>query len=112
MGIAHPKRAIRVSDAPTSIRRAVGLGMWTVAVTDTSALIGTDDTREWDELSEDARGALRELASHELTDAGAHFAIPNLRWLPLVVKTIEWCAARGVPPRVHSLVTLHESENT
>jgi phosphonoacetaldehyde hydrolase len=67
---------VKIGDTPTDIEEGLNAGMWTVGITRTGNEVGLSE-EDWEEVPEEDRAALIEVAEARLTEAGAHYLLES-----------------------------------
>jgi phosphonoacetaldehyde hydrolase len=76
--------AVKVGDTVQDVLEGVRAGMWVIGITLSGSMAGMTE-RELSGLSDAEKWKLHEKISDKLTEAGAHFTVPNL---PACVETL------------------------
>ena len=98
--IYPPAAVVKVGDTVADIAEANNAGVWSVAVVESSSLVGKSKT-ELAALPEKERHRLLHRATKKLAEAGAHFVIKNLFELPAALEQIEHrLEYRQLPPQL------------
>jgi phosphonoacetaldehyde hydrolase len=97
MGVWPAAAVVKVDDTPPGIGEGRGAGTWAVGVALTGNIAGLS-AEELAALPESDRAAIREKATAELTEAGAHLVIDSAADLPAAVAQIEKWLAQGRLP--------------
>lgn len=97
--VCPPAAVIKVGDTVADIEEANNAGVWSVAVVESSSLVGKS-REELEALPRREHNALIKNAFTKLSEAGAHFLIRNLSELAAVFDQIDERLANGqTPPR-------------
>lgn len=95
-----PASVVKVGDTVADIEEGVNAGVWSVAVIESSSLVGRSRS-QLESLSNRERNSLLQRASAQLGKAGAHFLIKNLSELENVLDQISNRLENGqCPPRL------------
>jgi phosphonoacetaldehyde hydrolase len=97
MGVWPASRVVKLDDTPPGIGEARAAGCWAVGVALTGNIAGLA-AEELAALDASARDVLRQAASAQLTEAGAHLVIDSVADLPAAVAQIEARLAAGERP--------------
>lgn len=98
--ICPPAALLKVGDTVADIGEANQAGLWSVAVVESSSLVGRS-VAELAAMSEKERHRVLHRATKKLAEAGAHFVIKNLAELGATIEQIEHRLANGqMPPRL------------
>ena len=95
--VSPPFSVVKIGDTIPDIEAGVRAGTWSIGVTDTGNMAGCDKAT-WDALSEDERTNLRNQATDDMNNAGAHYVLPGVAQLPPIIDEINERLARGERP--------------
>lgn len=95
--ICPPALTVNVGDTIADVEEANNAGAWSVAVLESSRLVGRSQ-KELEALSAKNRKLILQQVSHQLAQAGAHLVIKNLSELPAALDQIEKRLLNGLLP--------------
>ena len=100
--VCPPSAVVKLGDTIADIDEANNAGVWSLAVIESSSLIGKSQP-ELESMPAKQRNILIRRAGRKLAEAGAHAVIKNLSELPGALEFIERRLERGqLPPRFKS----------
>jgi phosphonoacetaldehyde hydrolase len=98
--VCPPSAIIKVGDTVADVEEASNAGAWSVAVVESSSLVGKSEA-DLAALPEKDRQRIIRCAAKRLADAGAHFVIKNLSELAATIEQVEVRLANGqLPPQL------------
>jgi len=97
LGIYPLQACVKVGDTLVDIAEGLNAGMWTVGITKTGNELGLSQA-EVDALPQDELESRLKTASDRFFHAGAHFVIPAVAGLPVIITQINERLARGEKP--------------
>jgi phosphonoacetaldehyde hydrolase len=92
-----PSTVVKIGDTLPDIEAGVRAGAWSIGVTDTGNMAGCDKP-SWEALSEANQKAIREKATTEMNDVGAHYVLPSVADLPALIDEIDQRILAGEKP--------------
>jgi phosphonoacetaldehyde hydrolase len=97
--ICPPSAVAKLGDTIADVEEANNAGVWSLAVVESSSLVGKHQS-DLEAMPAKDRNALSRQVSKKLADAGAHYVIKNLSELPAVLEQIEKRLENGqLPPQ-------------
>lgn len=94
----HPVEAcVKIGDTVVDVEEGLNAGMWSIAVTETGNEVGLS-LGEWSLLPAEEKVRLAAAAGDKLARAGAHYVVPSVAAVLLVLDEIEARLRRGERP--------------
>jgi phosphonoacetaldehyde hydrolase len=98
--ICPPSAVVKLGDTIADIEEANNAGVWSLAVAESSSLVGKGQS-DLEAMAAKDRNALIRQVSKKMADAGAHSVIKNLSELPATLEQIENRLEKGqLPPQL------------
>ena len=95
--ICPPSAVVKVGDTVADVAEASNAGVWSVAVVESSSLVGRSEA-DLAATAEKDRHRIFQRAAKKLAEAGAHFVIKNLAELESALEQIEHRLSNGQTP--------------
>lgn len=97
LGVWPPSRVVKVDDTGVGIEEGVNAGCWTVGLAVSGNAVGLTHA-QWQALDPDRQAVLREKATRQLREAGAHHVVDSVADLLPVIEAIEARLRAGERP--------------
>ncbi|WP_425617858.1 phosphonoacetaldehyde hydrolase [Anatilimnocola sp. NA78] len=97
LNVFPPATVVKIGDTVPDIEEGVNAGCWSIGITAGGSEVGLS-LEDWRSLSDADRNAHLDRAARKLSNAGAHFAIPNLSELPRIIDRINQRMETGERP--------------
>ncbi|WP_424812414.1 phosphonoacetaldehyde hydrolase [Roseococcus sp. YIM B11640] len=97
MGIWPASEVVKFDDTPPGIGEARNAGAWAVGFALSGNIAGLSEA-EMAQASEDQKAEMRERATVQLIEAGAHLVVDSIADLPMAIADIEARMAEGESP--------------
>jgi phosphonoacetaldehyde hydrolase len=104
--VCPPAAVIKIGDTVSDVEEAHNAGVWSVAVVESSSVVGRSEA-EVAALSPHDRRQIMQRAEEKFAAAGAHFVIRNLSELSSTIEQIETLLEKGQVPSRPSLRPVH-----